>query len=147
MSGKPASLILEDATLVIKLVAQSGSAAPDFTAATAVALFGVCRRLKVNRGMTKIDVSGAGDGSRRYRMTKHDGTCELESFVPTTGLTYVLAGVSLEGYFIQIVTHELSTLTTPQTYVGQIETWNWEGSVAAPQVETATICLYPDYDS
>jgi hypothetical protein len=137
-------LILEDASISVAIGPKWTGIAPTF--GTGSSFMARAKRLHVNDKLEKADVHGAGSQFKAFRFFAEEQSLDLEGVVPATGFDYWAdASTSPTGYWIQITTKELSSLTTSRVFQGVIEEWDWDASQGQPQMAKIKVALNPDY--
>ena len=141
-------LILNNAAITVRIGGNYDGSAPTFTG-TGVNFMARAREFRVTDSLEKTNVSGAGHARKRHRFHSAEGTLMLKGVVQAlTGFAFKAVGaVTPVGKWVEVTTVPLSTMTTPDIYIGVITKWEESGSATESIFEEIEIDLNADVET
>lgn len=142
----PLNYICDDCSVFVEIgdYVANGAAITGFGAAIELTKAGESRfrQLTVNKELEKENVKGAGDPRKRHRFHSEGETARLTGLVSGDGTLWY----DYVGYAVRITARPHSSLTAARTWVGVVESVEWDtgNSAGDTQTEQANIDLTPD---
>lgn len=138
------ALIGEDATVTFQFGSISSGGVLTW-GGTLTTFTGKARRISVDDSVELANTKAIGDSRKKHRPHSGSTRIDLEGVVGFGGYAFPSSQVTPIGQPCRLIIKELSSLSTPMTYIGIVEHWKGEIQSGEAQIESMSIMCDGDY--